>query len=346
MIKLSEGGSIADMWPDNKEPEYQAIAYALKLAIRRILLMIKESMVYAGIDDLQEDAVDILAAELAARGYDQDAPIKVKREEVKAASLYYSKAGTARAIRLLIQALYGDAHLEEWFNYAGDPFHFRIGIDITDQQQTVPMLTNEELADLIRGVVRESAHLDDVSFVIRPGLFIGQSSSLYIINPQECGEPYCGTIPLHKKAGYSGSGNFVVLEGDSAYTSEPYQAGTWPSEKVAAESIAGALISGLAPEEFGAEPREAADVYTGTSPKTATAGGTISAANAVGLSTFTRGTAESPQAGTDATGTYPVIAKSGALLCGSVAAKGTVTLTLKDISAAGTEYSGEGGKNG
>lgn len=167
-------GELADLWKDNKEPEFLAISYAIKMAMARLKAQIDSSRVYADIQNLQEDAVDEMAVELCVRGYDQSMPLDVKRNAVATSMLYYTYAGTTKAIRALIQSLYGDAHVDEWFDYDGDPYHFCVGIDITNQLQTVPMLTTDELAEILRGVTRISAHLDDVSFVIRPGLLIGQ----------------------------------------------------------------------------------------------------------------------------------------------------------------------------
>lgn len=293
-----ESGELADLWKDNKEPEFLAISYALKMALSRLKAQIDTSQVYSGIQNLQEDAVDELAVEMCVRGYDQSMPLEVKRNAVAASMLYYTYAGTVKSIRALIQSLYGDAQVEEWFTYGGDPYHFRVGVDITDQLQTVPMLTNEELAELIKKVTRLSAHLDDVSFVIRPWLHIGQSADLFAINPTLCGMPYCGAYPRTHTPGYS-SGVVIVLSKTSAEsTAQPDPAGTQPSVAVSGrteEFMLRSAAAGLASETM---PPEADLKYAGVYPAAATAGAVYAGSRIVIRSGSKASAADAAEAGT------------------------------------------------
>ena len=303
MIDL-DTGELADLWKDNKEPEFLAISYALKRAIARLKAQIDSSRVYADIQNLQEDAVDELAVELCVRGYDQGMPLEVKRNAVATSMLYYTYAGTTKAIRALIQSLYGDAQVEEWFTYGGDPYHFRVGIDITDQLQTVPMLTRDELADLLRGVVRASAHLDDVFFVIRPVLQIGQRSDLFTINPAESGTKYCGTIPKPHSPGYS-AGVVIILGRTSAENAtEPALTGTQPSVAVSGWSDGSALRSATTEGPISEIlPPEVNSKYAGTYPTAAEAGASYAGARVVIRSGSTQAVTDAAEAGTTATRT-------------------------------------------
>lgn len=271
MIDL-EHGEIADLWRDNKEPEFQAISYAIKLEMARLKAKIDSSQIYAGVQNLQEDAVDELAIELCVKGYDQSMPLEVKRNAVASALLYYTYAGTVRAVRTLIQSLYGDAAVEEWFNYNGDPYHYRVSIDITHQLQTVPMLTREELTELLRGVTRTSAHLDDVSFMIRSGLLIGQRSAVYTINPVQCGVPYSGQYPEVKTQGYtadSGLALGIVLAGTDI---SPDPSGTKPYAAVSGWSEGLTLRSKVSQSPAGVDPIEVHVPLAGTYPRESRAG--------------------------------------------------------------------------
>ena len=304
MIDL-DTGELADLWKDNKEPEFLAISYALKRAIARLKAQIDSSRVYADIQNLQEDAVDELAVELCVRGYDQSMPLEVKRNAVATSMLYYTYAGTTKAIRALIQSLYGDAHVNEWFDYDGDPYHFRVDIDITNQLQTVPMLTTDELAEIIRGVVRASAHLDDVSFVIRPGLQIGQKSALYLITPTQCGTIYCGEYPQAHTQGYSISGALTASEMSAVVNADPDACGTQPSAAVSGWSEATSLVS--APDQVASS-------------------------------------ADRPMSGTTYSGTVPTVKRVGASYSGGITVRAGSVEAAADPAEAGTVTTSEKGE--
>lgn len=304
MIRL-DTGSLADLWRDNKEPEFLAIAYALKMAVRKLKRQVDTSALYADIDNLQEEAVDTLAAELSVRGYDQGMPLVVKRSAVKSAMLYWTYAGTAKSIRTLIQGLYGDAQLEEWYSYDGEPYHFRVGIDITDQQQTVPMFTTEEMRDFLKGVQRVSAWLDDVSFVIRPVLKVKQSSALYTCNPAHCGVPNCGAVPLPSTEGYTADGSLFAGNVADGLTANPDLTGTIPYASSAGYSQTGALISSASGSTLTSDPGASGGEKTGTWPQDK-ANGTVLTGNGLAVisSTVSR-TSQAAEAGAVYAGQYP-----------------------------------------
>lgn len=291
-------GELADLWKDNKEPEFLAISYAIKMAMARLKAQIDSSRVYADIQNLQEDAVDEMAVELCVRGYDQSMPLDVKRNAVATSMLYYTYAGTTKAIRALIQSLYGDAHVDEWFDYDGDPYHFRVGIDITNQLQTVPMLTTDELAEILRGVTRISAHLDDVSFVIRPGLLIGQRSGLFVIDPTFCGVPHCGAYPVPHTGGYYASGGVIIGSASEETEDNPDPAGTQPSVAVSGRTEEFLLRSVSEDLASDAAPVEAAVVASGVHPSASVAGGFYAGGTVVVRSGSAAATTDAAEAGT------------------------------------------------
>lgn len=124
-------GELADLWRDNKEPEFLAISYAIKMAVIRLKTQIDSSQVYAGIQNLQEDAVDELATELQVQYYDNSLPLSTKRELVSNSLKWHSHAGTPSAVKELIQSVFGSGQLIEWYENGGDPFTFEIKTDTT-----------------------------------------------------------------------------------------------------------------------------------------------------------------------------------------------------------------------
>lgn len=134
MINIRDGTTL-DILPEalRKEPEIQAASFALHKTAKMLLDKIDRAMVYAGIDILPEEIIDLLAEEFRAQYYDGAMSLEKKREAVKKALQWYKKAGTLSAVHELIEFMYGEHKVEEWFQYGGKPYTFRVeimGLDI------------------------------------------------------------------------------------------------------------------------------------------------------------------------------------------------------------------------
>ena len=126
MTNLSDG-LISQFWP-NPTDEINAFAYALQKAVQQLTEYANKAMCLAGIDDIDEDILDLLAVEFRAVNYLQSYDIEKKRNIIKSVLTTYTTAGTAAAIKQFVQDVYNDSDIEEWYDYDGDPGHFRINI--------------------------------------------------------------------------------------------------------------------------------------------------------------------------------------------------------------------------
>lgn len=110
------------------------------------------------IDELTEAELDELAWELNILWYDKAAGIDAKREIVKNSDEVYRRLGTKWAVENVIASYFGEGFIKEWFDYQGEPGHFRV-------YSTNPTLTNERLLEfmnLLNKVKRASSHLDGI----------------------------------------------------------------------------------------------------------------------------------------------------------------------------------------
>lgn len=110
------------------------------------------------IDQLSEDELDELAWELNIQWYEATANIEVKRDLIKNSDKVFQRLGTKWAVENIIKSYFGEGHIEEWFEYDGEPGHFRV-------LSTNPALNNERLAEfinLLNKVKRASAKLDGI----------------------------------------------------------------------------------------------------------------------------------------------------------------------------------------
>ena len=143
MINIRDGTTL-DLIPEalRKEPEIQAASFALHETAQMLMDKIDRAMVYAGIDILPEEIVDLLAEEFRAQYYDGSMSLQKKREAVKKAMQWYKKAGTLSAVQELTEFMYGEHKIHEWFQYDGQPYTFRVEIMGLNVQITEKGLEN------------------------------------------------------------------------------------------------------------------------------------------------------------------------------------------------------------
>lgn len=158
MIKYTESEMLQVMpEPLKYKAEVVALSYAIKRAIGKMIGYAERASVYAAIDKLPEDILDLLAVELRAQYYDDDMDISIKREIVKKTMLWYHRAGTPSAVEELISAVFGEGEISEWFEYGGEPYHFKIKTDAILSASDM-----EYFEKIIRNVKNVRSHLEEI----------------------------------------------------------------------------------------------------------------------------------------------------------------------------------------
>lgn len=137
MVNLYDS-NITDILPEAlaRKPEVQALGYALKKAMQRLMNYCQNIGIYNSIDTLPENILDLLAVELNTQYYDDTLSIDVKRNLIKNTFIWYMYTGTPAAVTELVTAVFGNGEIQEWFEYGGEPYHFKINttnINSTDE---------------------------------------------------------------------------------------------------------------------------------------------------------------------------------------------------------------------
>lgn len=120
------------------------------------------------LDTLPEKDLDELAWEINLLWYNKAASMDIKRSIVRNGFLTHSKLGTKWAVENVIATYFGVGIIREWWEYAGDPGHFKV-------LSTNPTITNERLDEfllLLEKTKRLTAKLD--------GVFITLTNKLYL----------------------------------------------------------------------------------------------------------------------------------------------------------------------
>lgn len=159
----------------------QGISGAISPAIQDISKRLDLFSSWDKIDELPEVELDEIAWELNLSWYDKAASIDIKRTLIKTGIHMHSKLGTKWAVETIIETYFGVGIIREWWEYAGEPGHFKV-------LSTNPSITNErfnEFLALLEKVKRTSAHLDGVLITLTNHMYLYHGFALHDVS-REC----------------------------------------------------------------------------------------------------------------------------------------------------------------
>ena len=129
-----------------KERDDIAIARTIDPVIRSMGEHVKWLSDWGYIDEIPVDWIDALAWELDIDWYapKSDRTVEVRRELIKNADEVHKHLGTKAAVVSVAKDIFGDGHVEEWFEYDGVPGTFKVWIGT--------QLTNETVGRFMRTI--------------------------------------------------------------------------------------------------------------------------------------------------------------------------------------------------
>lgn len=162
-------GKITDLLQNESayNSEIQALAHALLLEKRRIMVEADRTRTLAMIEDLPKEILDVLAVELRSPYYTEDMTIEQKRDVITNSLVWFYRAGTPAAVSEMAAAVFGSGQVVEWFDF--DPndgeiipgeFDIETGAEIQDPQQFMPVIQR-----IISRVKNTRSHLRSVRFL-------------------------------------------------------------------------------------------------------------------------------------------------------------------------------------
>ncbi|GMB00446.1 phage tail protein I [Pelosinus sp. IPA-1] len=191
------------------DPQVQGISAAVSPQLQQVSAQIDDCLIMPRIDQLPENIVDLLAWQKHVDFYDVTLSIDQKRQLVKASIEAHRHKGTPYAVELVVNAIFGDSVVQEWFEYGGKPFYFRV-IKIKGQV-TADMWPR--LAVAVNSVKNVRSWLEGVSLsrTINSKLYLGVGQSIHkkidifpvaFRMPDISSRQYLGgAINVHKKIG-------------------------------------------------------------------------------------------------------------------------------------------------
>lgn len=141
-----------------KDPTTMAMSAALNPIFQEIAEEIKQSLIFSRVDELPEKLLDELAWELKIDWYDATAAIEIKRALIKSSDKVHMYLGTPYAVELVIQDYFGDGFVQEWFDYGGNPYMFKV---VTNNVSVSGELANQFIK-VLNAVKNRRSHLEEI----------------------------------------------------------------------------------------------------------------------------------------------------------------------------------------
>lgn len=109
-----------------------ALAKAIEKGLQIFLEVIQEGIETAtDLEKMPEWRLDEVAWALNVGWFDPDYSEEEKRKTLLQSMNVYRALGTKSAVQTAISAIYQDTVVSEWWEYGGEPYHFRILLDST-----------------------------------------------------------------------------------------------------------------------------------------------------------------------------------------------------------------------
>lgn len=183
--------------------------------------------IYSQIENLPESLLDILAYDLKVDWYGYNYNLEVKRTQIKDSFSVHRTLGTRGAVEKALRDIYPGTEVEEWFDYGGSPYYFRVLLDVTYQRVSI---SHDEIIRTINMFKPIRSHLQDntVIYRSRSNIKIEVVTGYVMYNVR-----LCGTYPVRATQGAIINEDIVLLtDADGAVYSVPMsgeiKAGTYP----------------------------------------------------------------------------------------------------------------------
>ena len=118
--------------PLKNDPTMTALARVIAEQLQGTVRQIGKNIIYARIDELDEQTLDVLAYDLHVDWYDYSYPIEVKRQTIRDSVRVHRRLGTKYAVETALGAVFPGTRVQEWFEYGGEPYMFKVIIGATE----------------------------------------------------------------------------------------------------------------------------------------------------------------------------------------------------------------------
>ncbi len=164
---------------------------------------------YARIDELPEDLLDILAYDFKVDWWDRNYSIEEKRRTLKGSWYVHKHMGTKAAVETAISAIYPHTRVLEWFEYGGEPYHFRLDINITND--SIDSDKQRRVLERLNFYKNLRSHNDGVTYFVEAKPAIAKAVSVAAGLTETAHVPLVLPIPIIKPTAHVRVGAITAL---------------------------------------------------------------------------------------------------------------------------------------
>ena len=165
MSKDLQSVSLLDILPPNllADKKINAAARALDDELQKITAATRNALLLPRLDELPEEVIDLLAWQWHVDFYEPiGMDIETKRKLIKNSIAWHRIKGTPAAVERVVSAVFDTSHVQEWFEYGGKPYHFKV---ITEDVTTDPNVL-ARMRRAINAAKNTRSWLETIEFIL------------------------------------------------------------------------------------------------------------------------------------------------------------------------------------
>ncbi len=147
-----------------QDEQMQALAAGIAEVLAARPAEIDRLLIYPRIDELPEALLDRLAYDFKVDWWDAEYSLAAKRQTLKDNWQVHRRLGTKAAVEQAIAAIYPETQVLEWFEYGGEPYHFKLEINLTFGWDTPDK--RQRVLDRVEYYKNLRSHLDTIDYYL------------------------------------------------------------------------------------------------------------------------------------------------------------------------------------
>jgi len=175
-----------------------ALAEAIATALAGRTEEIDRLSIYPNIDQLDEKLLDILAYDFKVDWWDAEYTLEEKRQTLKDSWRVHRMLGTKAAVETAISAIYPRTTVLEWFEYGGEPHHFRLDINITNDR--IDSEKQRRVLERLNFYKSLRSHNDGVTYFVEAKPAVAKAVSVVSGLTETAHVPVALPVPIIKPA--------------------------------------------------------------------------------------------------------------------------------------------------
>lgn len=179
-----------------KDPSAVALAEAMADLLARRPDEIEQLRIYPVIDRLDARLLDILAYDFKVDWWDADYSLEEKRRTLKDSWRVHKLLGTKAAVEMAISAIYPRTTVLEWWEYGGEPYHFRLDINITND--SIDSIKQRRVLERLEYYKSLRSHNDGVTYFVEAAPAIAKAVTTVAAMQETAHVPLTLPVPIIK----------------------------------------------------------------------------------------------------------------------------------------------------